>query len=100
MKEQAIQASIKNYLEKEHNAYVVKVISASKAGVPDLIACISGRFVAFEVKTPNTYANVSRLQLHNLSSIRKSKGEAFVVCSVKEVKEIIRKVIHVKENAK
>ena len=88
MKEQAIQKSIIKYLKTV--AYVVKIISASKSGIPDLLVLYKGRFIAFEVKTPDKKNNVSDLQEHNISEIVKNGGLAFVVWELNQVKEIIK----------
>ena len=57
------------------------------AGLPDIICCIDGRFVAFEVKTPS--GRLSKLQESMLTRINAAKGKAFKVTSVDEVKEIL-----------
>jgi Holliday junction resolvase len=58
------------------------------AGIPDIICCIQGRFVAFEVKTET--GTLSKLQENTIARIIRAKGEAFKVTSVEEVKEIIQ----------
>ena len=65
MTEQRIQKKIVDYLLTQ-GCYIVKVISASKAGVPDILGCYEGVFFAIEVKTPQTKKNVSKLQDYNL----------------------------------
>lgn len=77
MSEQKIQASIIKYLESK-GAYVVKVVTASKKGVPDIIACYKGQFVGIEVKRPETKTNVSPLQSYNLKKIEEAGGLSFV----------------------
>jgi hypothetical protein len=57
------------------------------AGLPDVICCISGRFVAFEVKTPT--GKLSKLQEITITKIQEAKGQAFKVTSVGEVRNII-----------
>jgi len=57
------------------------------AGLPDIIACINGRFVAFEVKTPA--GKLTKLQESTIQRIRNAKGEAFKVTSVDEVRQIV-----------
>ena len=39
---------------KKNGRYVVKVIMGNETGIPDLLACIGGKFVAIEVKAVNT----------------------------------------------
>ena len=51
--EKVIQSKIKSYLETR-GAYVVKVIQASKSGVPDLLVCYKRLFIGIEVKRPST----------------------------------------------
>ena len=91
MNEQKIQRKIIKYLESE-GAYVVKVISASKSGVPDILTCYKGRFVGIEVKKPETKNNVSRLQEYNLKKIEEAKGLSLIAWSVKQIKETLKKL--------
>ena len=84
--EQKIQKSIIKWLEAEGH-YVVKVISASRAGVPDILACVNGKFVAIEVKTPGTQNNISPLQAYNLDKINICGGHAIAAWSLEQVKE-------------
>lgn len=56
-----------------------------KAGVPDIIACLNGRFVGIEVKRPGGV--ISPLQQYNIDEIHKSGGVAFVAYSVEDVRE-------------
>lgn len=89
--EQDIQRKIIKYLEAK-GAYVVKVISASKSGVPDILCCYKGKFIAIEVKTPNTKHNTSELQKHNISKIIGCGGKALVAWDVKQVQEFIDEI--------
>jgi len=86
MKEFVIQAKIIRYL-KSQKIYAVKVINANRSGIPDLVCCLDGRFIAFEVKSDS--GETSKLQDWNISQIKKSGGEAFPVRSLTEVKKII-----------
>ena len=60
------------------------------AGVPDIIACVGGRFVAFEVKVPG--GKLTKLQEITLQKIRDAKGQAFKVTSVAEVAAILKEM--------
>ena len=86
MTEQQIQKKIITYLEKQ-GCYVVKVITASKAGVPDLLACCGGQFYGLEVKTP--IGRPSKLQLANVAKIVTAGGVAKIARSVDDVKEVL-----------
>jgi len=58
------------------------------AGLPDVICCIGGRFVALEVKVPG--GRLTKLQETTLQKIQRAKGIAHKVTSLQEVKEIIQ----------
>lgn len=62
------------------------------AGLPDLIACVDGLFVGFEVKMPDKRHNTSVTQDLVLSMIRQSKGLTFVICSAYEALGIVSKI--------
>jgi Holliday junction resolvase len=70
-------------------AYVVKVITASKKGVPDIIGSYKGVFIAIEVKTPTSMNNVSPLQQYNLKKINDTGGYALVAWSTDAVEEML-----------
>ena len=91
MKEKQIENQIKKYL-KSIGAYVVKYFGCtySQAGVPDLIICYKGRFIAIEVKTDSN--KTSSLQDINIQQIKKAGGIAFVARNLEEVKCEIRKI--------
>ena len=58
------------------------------AGLPDIICCIKGRFVAFEVKTEK--GKLTKLQEITIQRIQRAKGEAYKVTSRDEVKSILK----------
>lgn len=72
--EQKFQKQIIDLLNKNYHAEVIKVIMANKSGVPDLIACVGGRFVAIEVKLDS---KISPLQQVALDRLNKAGGNAF-----------------------
>lgn len=73
--EAQLQSKLIKYLN-DKGYYVVKVIKATKAGVPDILTCISGMFVGIECKTEK--GKVTELQLYNLNKIVKSGGVSIV----------------------
>jgi len=87
--EQQIQKKILTMLEQDYDAYTTKVVTASKAGVPDILCCIEGRFVAIEVKKPESKNNVSKLQEYNLTRIEQRGGIAMVAWNTGMVKELL-----------
>ncbi len=62
------------------------------SGIPDIIACIHGRFIALEVKTQK--GKTTPLQEAAIRKIRSSGGFAFVVRSVDEAKNAIDNVLN------
>lgn len=88
--EKTFENKIKKYL-KDKGCYCIKFFANSftKAGVPDLIACVNGYSVWIEVKAQN--GRPSELQLHNVEQIRKAGGFAYVVypSGWKKLKDII-----------
>lgn len=53
-------------------------------GVPDLLLCVEGRFLAVEVKTGVKNPKISRKQINNLAHIARCAGHAIVVCSTND----------------
>ncbi|WP_054637161.1 VRR-NUC domain-containing protein [Thalassobacillus sp. C254] len=88
--EKTIENNIKRYLASI-GAWHIKTHGNlfSKAGVPDILACINGRFVGIEVKKPG--GKVSELQKANIRLIEKAGGVAFVSFSVEETKHYLTK---------
>ena len=90
MKESAIQKKIIDYLHSV-GAWTVKTIQCNKSGVPDILCCYKGKFLAFEVKR-DEYAKMnetSELQQRTIKQIIGAEGVACVVISVTEVKDIL-----------
>lgn len=83
MLESAIQKKISDYLAALPECWTCKVMAANKRGVPDILAVISGRFVAIEVKAPG--GKPSKLQLAQLRRIEAAGGIAILAESVDEV---------------
>lgn len=89
MTEKQIVTAILRYLKtvpccfawKEHGGIY------GTAGIPDIIACIRGMFVAFEVKTDS--GRLTKLQEATIQKIKDAKGKAYKVTSVEEVKKIL-----------
>ena len=57
------------------------------AGIPDIISCIDGKFIAFEVKTAT--GKTTALQERTIERIHNAGGVAVVVRSVDDVKAVI-----------
>lgn len=62
------------------------------AGIPDIIACVDGRFYRFEVKTEK--GRPTALQEATIRKILAAGGTAVVVRSVDEVRSILEGSVH------
>ena len=88
-------------LEKEIVASILKLLLArprcfawkthggmyGTAGIPDIVACDNGRFVAFEVKQPG--GKLTALQTITLGRIRASGGVAEMVTSAQQAQAVL-----------
>lgn len=76
--EKNFENKIKKFL-KENGCWYVKYFANrnTRAGVPDLLACVGGHFVAIEVK--GATGKPSELQLWNVEQIRNAGGIAIVL---------------------
>ena len=92
MTEKDIVAKILRYLKTIPNCFAWKEHGGmyGTAGIPDIIACVDGRFYAFEVKTPS--GKLTKLQEISIQRIQKAKGKAFKVTSIEEVKQILERL--------
>ena len=89
--EKNFENKIKKFL-KDQNCYFIKYWGGgqfTKSGVPDLLICCNGYFVAVEVKAEN--GKPSDLQLYNIEQIKKAGGIAMVLYpnQFEEFKKII-----------
>lgn len=77
-REKLYENKIKRYIESV-GGWQVKFFANkyTRVGIPDILACINGHFVAIEVKSDR--GEPSELQLYNVREIRKAGGFAFVL---------------------
>ena len=77
-REKIFETRVKRYIESQ-GGWQVKFFANkyTKVGVPDILSCINGYFVAVEVKADNGIP--SELQLHTIKLIRDAGGFAFVL---------------------
>lgn len=79
MRESAFQKKVIAFL-KQNEIWYVKYWAGSqftKEGVPDILACIDGKFHGIELKTDT--GTPSKLQLYNLRKIKDSGGEGYIL---------------------
>ena len=89
MKESDIVKAIIKYLKTVPGCFCWKEHGGmyGTAGIPDIIACINGRFFGFEVKTE--IGKPTKLQEATIRKILAAGGTAVVVRSVDEVRAVI-----------
>lgn len=76
MSESALEKKFLSYV-KTKGVYQFKVVKSSRAGTPDRILCVDGRFVSVELKKEDGI--LSELQKHHAREIKQNKGEHFVL---------------------
>lgn len=76
--ENSITKKIKDYLGSRQH-WLVKYFANcyTKCGVPDILACVNGRFVGIEVKTDKN--KMSKIQEYQAEKIKESGGYHFCV---------------------
>lgn len=74
-------------------AYKVQGGPTQMAGLPDVIACVDGKFVGIEMKVPGKLSNVSERQKYVHSKIRQAGGHVIVATSVDQVMLIIDAIL-------
>jgi len=76
--EKNFENKIKKFL-KDRECWYVKYFANrnTRAGVPDILACINGHFVAIEVKAEN--GKPTELQKWNVEQIKRSGGIALIL---------------------
>lgn len=89
MKESDLIRKISEYLKTVQNLFFWKEHGGmyGTAGIPDLIVCYRGRFIAFECKVGKNTPTV--LQAQTIRQIIAAGGYALVVRSVEEVRQVI-----------
>ena len=94
MKENDIVKAILKYLKTVPHCFAWKEHGGmyGTAGIPDIIACIGGKFYAFEVKTP--VGKTTALQDATIRKIKNCGGYAGIVRSVEDVKRILTDTLH------
>lgn len=90
LKEKAVENKIKKWL-KDKGYWFFKVHGSifQPSGIPDILACIDGKFVAIEVKRTKGGV-VSPLQKAQIAKIKENGGIAGVATSMEEFLEILK----------
>ena len=78
MTEKQFENKIKKFL-KSYNIWFTKIWGGGyqKAGIPDILACVNGRFVAIEIK--GSSGKPTELQKYNIKKINESNGVGIIL---------------------
>jgi hypothetical protein len=78
-KEKVFENKIKDFLTLLPNTWFFKHWAGpySKVGIPDILACVNGRFIGIEVKAEDGHP--SALQIRNITLIRESGGLGYIL---------------------
>lgn len=76
--EKNFENKVKRFL-KDNGCWYVKFFAnrMTRTGVPDILACVNGHFVAIEVKAQN--GKPSELQVYNIKKIREAGGVGIIL---------------------
>ena len=87
--ESQLVSQIKNYL-KSKGAYCEKIFGGGfqASGIPDILCCYKGLFIAIEVKSPTGKGRASDVQKLKIKAIRDSGGLAFITDNFEEVERV------------
>ena len=93
MKEKTVTNQILKYLKAKPECFAFKQHGGiyGVSGIPDIICCYKGKFMAFEVKTPK--GKLSKLQEITIKRINEVGGMAVKVTSLQEVKDVLKGVM-------
>lgn len=84
-----VKAQVKAHLKARGVWYFMPVSNGMGAhGVPDLLCCANGRFVALEIKAPGKRGNTSPLQKMQIEAINQAGGLALVVDDVTQLEGV------------
>lgn len=89
-----VKDAIKKYLASLRHCWFFLPVSngMGSMGIPDIICCYRGIFVAIETKAPGKLGNVTPLQRAKIDAINNAEGFALAVDCVAAVRELIAKI--------
>jgi len=89
MNETALKAKVLKWLKKEFpEGFFYKVSEKFTAGIPDVIGCIAGRFIAIELKVKG--GKLTKLQEFTLRKLNLAGAITGVCYSLDEIRELLK----------
>jgi len=92
-RESIVQKALMEELILEfHGSYVRKIHQSmySHSGIPDILACIRGKFIGIEVKTSK--GKLTALQKHEACQISLAHGKAFICRGKEGIERVIDEI--------
>ena len=89
--ESRLQKRIQKALEKKFSRSFWRKIHGGayqRSGIPDLLGCVAGFYIAIEVKCPGKERTVTPLQQATIKSIKNAGGIAFVSSTVEDAVQV------------
>ena len=82
-----VKTAIKKYLKSLPNTWFYMPVQNGMGviGIPDIIACIDGKFLAIETKAPGKEKTVTANQQMQIDGILAANGHALVTSSVEHL---------------
>ena len=89
--ESQLTSQIKNLL-KSKGAYCEKIFGGGyqASGIPDILCCYRGYFLAIEVKSPTGKGRASDVQKLKIKAIRDAGGVAFITDNIEDVERVLK----------
>ena len=89
--ESQLTSQIKNLL-KSKGAYCEKIFGGGyqASGIPDILCCYRGHFLAIEVKSPTGKGRASDIQKLKIKAIRDAGGVAFITDNIEDVERVLK----------
>lgn len=96
MNEAKLQRQIRKALESSFGGVWVKNHGGPymSEGVSDITGCLSGRFIAFEVKLPGKEKTITRLQQKFINEVKANGGIAGMVTSFEDCVHLLADGFH------
>lgn len=99
--EAELQSAVVQYLEVRFGSRVWILNHrggiGQRSGIPDLLICLDGRFLALEIKASSGKGRLGPHQKLELEAIRQAGGKAAVVASFEELEEVLREFENLEE---
>lgn len=85
--EAKLTADTQKYLKMQKDTWFYKASDRYTSGIPDIIACVNGKFVAIELKGDGYHPTA--VQTMKIGKIMSSGGIAGVCYSLEDVKNLV-----------